>query len=91
MGDFNVKTGSILNEFPKNIGQLGKRIIDSFREHLLDMYKNEKSNRLCVMLCTILYNLETRQNTHEVVTSACSFTKRNTPLWMFCTFLKLYK
>ena len=54
-----------------------------------------------VMLCAIwyhLHNLKNVKNTHAGVlllvklqASACSFTKSNTPLWVFFTFLKLSK
>ena len=45
-----------------------------------------------------LYNLKNVKNNHggvlilvKLQASACSFTKINTPVWMFFTFLKLYK
>ena len=51
--------------------------------------------------CTIwyhLYNLKNVKNNHggvlilvKLQTSACNFTKINTPPWVFFTFLKLYK
>ena len=54
-----------------------------------------------VMRCAIwyhLYSLKNVKNTHGGVSilvklqaEACNFTKINTPLWVFFTFLKLYK
>ena len=54
-----------------------------------------------VMRCAILYhlyNLRNVKNTHgrmlllvKLQAEACSFTKSNTPLWVFLTFLKLHK
>ena len=54
-----------------------------------------------VVRCAIwyrLYNLKSVRKTHRGVllliklqTSACNFTKSNTPPWVFFAFLKLYK
>ena len=45
-----------------------------------------------------LYNLKKMKNTHRGVlllvklqASVCNFTRSNTPIWVFFTFLKLYK
>ena len=53
------------------------------------------------MLCAIwyhLYNFKNVKSTHggvlllvKLQASACNYTKSNTPLWVFFTFLKLYK
>ena len=56
---------------------------------------------LYMMRCAIwyhLYNLKNVQNTHggvlilvKLQATASTFAKSNTPLWVFFTFLKLYK
>ena len=58
-------------------------------------YRNLKYVELCaIWYC--LYNFKNMKNTHgrqlflvKLQTSACNFTKRNTPLWAFFTFFKL--
>ena len=44
---------------------------------------NEGYMTFCAMIWYNLYNLK--------VADACNFTKSNTPLWVFLTFLKLCK